>query len=202
MDNYDIVLEEFRSELEKDKAHNHNNLTKKELIKLNKRYDKVIEEEFLDLFVDPQYNYDFTNKNDKIKFIRGGYEYKRPLGWKRYGLDVEFDYEDNDWIKSKDWPVAYHGTKIENVESIVIKGFDLSKGKRFRYGKGIYCTPNIQTAERYSTVFKSETTKKNYKIVLQVRVNKDSIEKKGIDYWLIKDEIDIRPYGILIKEIN
>ena len=38
-----------------------------------------------DNLLDPQYDYDFTNIDDKgKKFMRGGLEYRRPCGWKRY----------------------------------------------------------------------------------------------------------------------
>ena len=35
-------------------------------------------------FLDPQYNFDFTNlKDDGTGYQRGGREYKRPYGWNR-----------------------------------------------------------------------------------------------------------------------
>jgi hypothetical protein len=38
---------------------------------------------------DDGYNYDFTNVDDNGKsFRRGGEEYKRPVGWKRYAVNV------------------------------------------------------------------------------------------------------------------
>jgi ubiquitin len=49
--------------------------------------------------LDPYYDYDFTNVNDKgITFIRGNFEYKRPCGWKRFALNVLDKYEDNTWL--------------------------------------------------------------------------------------------------------
>ena len=50
--------------------------------------------------------------------MRGGLEYKRPCGWKRYALKVIDKYENNNWIGKEDksnndseWAISYHGTK-------------------------------------------------------------------------------------------
>lgn len=49
-----------------------------------------------DSFVDPQFDYDFTRKvDDGTKFYRGGHEYHRPYGWKRYAIKVLGKYEDD-----------------------------------------------------------------------------------------------------------
>jgi len=166
-----------------------------------------------DNFFDPKYDYDFTNVNDKGKtFMRGGLEYKRPCGWKRHALKVDDKYEDTKWLGSNgysnnntEWAVSYHGTKIYCAEPIVKEG--LKPGNRNKYGIGIYCTPDISTAEKYAEVFTSPKTNKKYKIVFQNRVKPNSIIKcksKGgpEDYWYIEDGKDIRPYSICIKEIK
>jgi len=144
--------------------------------------------------------------------MRGGLEYKRPCGWKRYALKVIDKYENNKWLgcsgnsnSNTEWAVSYHGTKNYCVEPIVKKG--LKPGNRNIYGIGIYCTPDINTAEKYAEVFTSPKTNKKYKIVFQNRVKPSSIIKcksKGgpDDYWYIEDGKDIRPYGICIKEIK
>lgn len=210
MDNYeneDIkVVEEYILNI-KNKPSLHNNIGQKNIFKkLKPKYDLVIDQACEDNILDPKYNFDFTNKNDKNKkFKRGGKIYKRPLGWKRYAINVaalneSVYFDDDDWIKSKDWCVAYHGTDIENIGSIASNGFLLDKGKRFKYGEGIYCSPNIETAAEYSKKFLSPSTKMYYKVVIQARVNPNSIEEiEDTDYWLIENEDDIRPYGILIK---
>jgi ubiquitin len=164
-----------------------------------------------DNLFDPQYDYDFTNINDTGKqFKRGGYEYKRPCGWKRYALKVDDKYPDKSWLGSKgysyndsEWAVSYHGTKIHFAEPIAKDG--LKPGHRNAFGVGVYCTPNISTAEQYSEIFTSPSTHKNYKIVFQNRVKPSSIVKcksKGgpDDYWYVPDGKDIRPYSICIKE--
>ena len=39
-----------------------------------------------------------------------------------------------------EWPVSYHGTSYHNGLSIAAEVFQLSKSKRFKFGKGIYST--------------------------------------------------------------
>ena len=166
-----------------------------------------------DNLFDSQYDYDFTNINDKgKKFMRGGLEYKRPCGWKRYALKVDDKYEDTKWLGSQgnsnndtEWAVSYHGTKIYFAEPIAKEG--LKPGKNNAYGVGVYCTPNISTAEKYSEVFENPNTHKKYKIVFQNRVKPSSIVKcksKGgpDDYWYVPNGKDIRPYSICIKEVK
>ena len=166
-----------------------------------------------DNLFDPQYDYDFTNINDKgKKFKRGGLEYKRPCGWKRYALKVEDKYKDKEWLGSNgnskndsEWAVSYHGTKIYCAEPIAKEG--LKPGTNNVYGVGVYCTPNISTAEQYSETFTNPQTKKKYKIVFQNRVKPSAIVKcksKGgpDDYWYIPDGKDIRPYSICVKEVK
>lgn len=166
-----------------------------------------------DNLFDTKYDYDFTNINDRgKKFMRGGLEYKRPCGWKRYALKVDDKYEDTKWLGSlgqsnnnTEWAVSYHGTKIYCAEPIAKEG--LKPGVRNAYGVGVYCTPNISTAEKYAEVFTSPITHKKYKIVFQNRVKPCSIIKcksKGgpDDYWYVEDGKDIRPYSICIKEVK
>lgn len=164
-----------------------------------------------DNLFDPKYDYDFTNIKDvKQKYMRGGLEYKRPCGWKRYAIKVNDKYEDTKWLGSKgnntEWAVAYHGTKIQNIKSIIENG--LKPGIHNVYGAGVYCTPNISTAEKgYSKPFENPVTHNKYKVVLQTRVKPSSIircELRGgpHDYWLVEDGKDIRPYGLCIKKVK
>ncbi|CAF1239209.1 unnamed protein product [Rotaria sordida] len=49
--------------------------------------------------LDPQYNYDFTNVQDhECKFRRGGLDYVRPCGWKRFAIKVTDKYENLIWL--------------------------------------------------------------------------------------------------------
>jgi|TARA_B100000787_G_scaffold136222_1_gene105033 hypothetical protein len=70
--------------------------------------------------------------------------------------------------------ILYHGTSCNNAISILKKGFDFNKiGSNYgiTYGKGIYFTPNYETAKFYA----SENG-----IVVSINVN-------IIPYYLNKD---------------
>ncbi|CAB5189768.1 unnamed protein product [Rhizophagus irregularis] len=180
-------------------------------------------------FLSPKYDYDFSNLIDDGKIHTRGKElYKRPYGWNRIALNVGKYGYDEKWLgssgKSDEWPVSYHGTRKDFVDSIADKGYLLKKGKRFKYGKGIYSTPDIDIAEEYATEFKS-TSGVVYKVVFQNRVNpKGMVKIEDCDYcpikkensefvlksmenvrklsgWVVPDERDIRPYGLCIKKV-
>lgn len=103
-----------------------------------------------------------------------------------------------------EWPVSYHGTSYENAMSIARNGYDLSKGLRFKYGRGIYSYPIIEMAEHYAAKFKHGS--KVYKVVIQNRVCLDNLKMipphvTNIgETWLQPDDRNIRPYGLCIKE--
>lgn len=163
-----------------------------------------------DDFLDPSYDYDFRGLNDgNQKFYRGGLEYKRPCGWKRYALKVNGKFENDLWLgdtgksnNDSEWAVSYHGTKQNFVDSICQTG--LRPGHNNFYGVGVYCSPNIDTAAGYSSDFTGYDGKK-YRVVFQNRVKPSAIRKASdkngpIDYWYIEDGKDIRSYGICVKE--
>ncbi|CAG8472268.1 525_t:CDS:1 [Dentiscutata heterogama] len=155
--------------------------------------------------LNPRYDYDFTNIKDVGKtFMRGLIQYKRPCGWKRIALKVtgKYDNGNNKWLGTdkKAWPVSYHGTAKHNARSIAEDGYDLSKGKRFAYGRGIYSTPDIHIAERYAKQFVFEGN--TYVMVFQNRVNPASLQRFPVrngEYWVSEKGEDVRPYGICIK---
>jgi len=82
-------------------------------------------------------------------------------------------------------------------------------------GPGIYVSPHVEHAETYSYKLTIPTTQgnKNYKCIFQLCVNPGSISKEGYPLkkhpnygnenseWLIIDKKDVRPYGILVKEV-
>ena len=168
-----------------------------------------------DSLMDPQFDYDFTGKvDDGTKYYRAGYEYQRPYGWKRYAIKVLGRFESDKWLgehgiransSEGEWPVSYHGTGESATGSIAQDGYKLSKGKRFRYGKGIYSTPSIAVAAKYARVFEHKGA--NYKIVFQNRVCLTDLKiidekKTGVgEYWVTTREEHIRPYGICIQEV-
>ncbi|CAJ0925623.1 unnamed protein product, partial [Mesorhabditis belari] len=165
-----------------------------------------------------KFNYDFTNiLTDQQPFSRGGSQYIRPLGSVRYALDVLDKYGDNAWLGyvgrqsangsiDGEWPVAYHGTTDPRAAEIVRSGgLDLKKGERFKFGQGIYCTPDPKTALYYASPY--EHNGKSYKLIVQLRVDPSRREivpksqhgEPGLgDYWILKENDAIRPYGICV----
>lgn len=173
---------------------------------------------FLDpLNLDPYYDFDFTSRRpDGRVFNRGGFTYSRPYGWNRFALKVKGKHENDDWLGSpgnrtettdKEWPVSYHGTTLCNALSISDKGFLCSKGERFRFGDGIYSSPNIEVAEQFASEFQHDG--KRYKVVFQNRCNPDpthleivnnaETRQAGGQYWVSKNDDNIRPYSICLK---
>ena len=169
-----------------------------------------------DTLMDPKFDYDFTKKaNDGKKCFRGGYEYQRPYGWKRHAIKVLGRYEDDVWLGEQgqrfhstegEWPVSYHGTGKSATGSIAQDGYQLSKGKQFTYGRGIYSTPSMEVASKYAQQFEHEG--KQYKIVFQNRVCPDNLtiidaKTTGMGkYWIQSHQDLIRPYGICIKDLS
>ena len=137
-------------------------------------------------------------------------------------------YENNKWIgmnnSPDEWCVAYHGVggnqesdNVKKVTGLIYKG-NFKAGARQAHkncsdkfhsgqkvGIGVYCTPNIKTAEDYAGI--SKINGKNYKTVLMVRVKPSSIrccnDHDGAkDYWVVNGNNDeIRPYRILYKSV-
>ncbi|CAG8548658.1 3980_t:CDS:2 [Diversispora eburnea] len=154
----------------------------------------------------PKYHCDFTNIGDKGEtFMRGGIQYQKPYGWRRFAIKVtgKYDNGDDTWlgIDNNSWPVSYHGTAKNNTNSIAEDGYLLSKGKRFAFGHGIYSTPNIKIAEMYAAEFPFEG--QIYMAVIQNRVNPVNLHRVSTEvgeYWISRRSKDVRPYGICIKK--
>lgn len=166
--------------------------------------------------LDSRYDLDFSNVQDDGKtYIRGGFVYRRPYGWKRLAIKVVGKYENDEWLgpngirteqASGEWPVSYHGTDIMRANQIAKMGFKL--GPRALYDKGIYTSPSLEMVEKlYAQEFAHEG--KSYKIVLQNRVNPNRLQVipasqtgVGADYWLSQSGGDVRAYGVLIREVQ
>ena len=170
----------------------------------------------------PAFDYDFTNMvDDGERYVRGGHEYRRPYGWYRYAINVLGRKEygsDNTWLGQDgirtdsgegEWPVSYHGTKMECVSNIIKQGYKIGPGDV--HGKGVYSSPSLPVAVWYATSFKHDG--KEYNVVMQNRVNPapGHLEivtgvHSGEDYWVCKlhnpteGVYDVRPYGVLIQE--
>ena len=168
-----------------------------------------------DSLLDPSYDYNFTHKTDEGKeFFRGGKRYYRPYGWERFALKVLGRYKDDDWLGKAgyrtdsspgEWPVSYHGTAAGASGSIAQEGYDLSKGRRFLYGHGIYSTPSIDVAAKYAQTFDHEG--KRYQLVFQNRVSPegltviDSATTRVGEYWVQPDDRLVRPYGVCLRAL-
>ena len=94
--------------------------------------------------------------------------------------------------------MSYHGTSYENARSIVKQGFRLVKGRRFAYGRGIYTTPDIGTAETYAETF--ERRGERYRVIIQCRVNPDNVYQYH-NFWVSPGDRDVRPYALCVKKI-
>lgn len=166
-----------------------------------------------DSFMDPSWNFDFTNVDDTGKtFVRGSEPYTRPTGWMRFGINVFSKYPDRKWIGTGTdaavWPVAYHGTKQENVGGILqfglqcggTNGIAIANGNA--HGNGINLTPDVEYAamDQYTPSVMVDGMK--LKVVLQVRIKGDGFQKRTNRVWLAQNSHDIRPYGILLKEFT
>ena len=163
---------------------------------------------------------------------RGGKTYIPPLGWIGIGLNVEDKYDngDNTWLgccnAPGEWCVAYHGVgdgqdseDVKDITGKIVKSqFKKGMGQAHcdcedqfhpgqKVGEGVYCTPNIKTAEGYAGI--SNINGVDYKTVLMVRVNPNKIRhcdscsdsKEPYSYWVVNGtDDDIRPYRILFKK--
>jgi hypothetical protein len=157
-----------------------------------------------DNLLSPSFDYDFINLSDNgATFVRGMEVYKRPYGWKRIAFNVEQYGTDRTWLGSVgvspyEWPVSYHGTRVEYIENIVSESYRL--GVRFAYGVGIYTSPEINIAEQYSREFDRYNAR--WKVVLQNRVNPVRLRKcNNNNIWVVPRDEDIRPYGLCIKRV-
>ncbi|KAJ8000125.1 hypothetical protein DPEC_G00201600 [Dallia pectoralis] len=131
-------------------------------------------------FLDPQFDYNFTNvKDGEAVFTRGREPYARPCGWNRVALKVLKKYRDGDgWLGTGDeaWPVSYHGPAMDGFQGIiryVHDDDDDDDGNKSSatLGRGVYSTPDINIAEKFSKSFTSKVDNKTYKVVLQNRNN-------------------------------
>ena len=173
-------------------------------------------------------NGNFIYPNTRRNFFRGKEHYYPPYKWMGIGLNVsgKYDNGNDDWLddisQKSEWAIAYRGIrtaknskiKIENylkyfIEkrdltiAITNKGENLNDKRRWKatpVGKGIWMTPYISIAEKYTQAISFDN--KKYKILLMAKVKINKIrEPKGNNYWVLNNE-DIRIYRVLFKEIN
>ena len=142
----------------------------------------------------------------------------------------KYDKGDNTWIgidnSPGEWCVAYHGVgsgqssdDVKDITGKIYKStFKAGGGQAHKdcpdqyhpgklVGTGVYCTPNIETAEGYAGI--SNVNGINYETVLMVRVKPSAIRhcdscddsRAPHNYWVVNGTTDeIRPYRILYKK--
>jgi len=166
-------------------------------------------------FLDPSFDYDFTKIDDTGKqFFRGTKEYKRPVGWTRYAINVSGKFpDDTEWFKTTNdpavWPVAYHGTRSQNVMPILRLGLQVggtngvAMGNGRAHGDGIYVTPSVEHAALYSPTAPVMTDEGSFKvkIVFQARVDPTQISEHTAKVWTLPAPDNIRLYGVLVKNV-
>mmetsp|Transcript_4580 Transcript_4580/g.7859 ORF Transcript_4580/g.7859 Transcript_4580/m.7859 type:complete len:504 (-) Transcript_4580:206-1717(-) len=163
---------------------------------------------------------DSDNKTYKVGPPGRERDYIQPTGWTRYGLKVLGKYGDDKWLHpfrdAGNWYRAYHGTDREAGSSIYKGAF--RPGAHNAYGVGVYCTPDVKIAAGYCKsrggIIELDTKqgRKKFYFVFQVAVNPDTMNNaalipnfnpacESVNYWIAPSGADIRPYGILIKEV-
>ncbi len=105
-----------------------------------------------------------------------------------------------------EWPVSYHGTKMDFVPKILREGSIPGFKDVWDFGPthSIYSTPKIEIAEGYAQTAEVKGTGKKYKFIFQNRLNPKDRKKAdtgdhGI-YYGSRIE-DIRLYGLLVKQV-
>eukprot|EP00397_Hematodinium_sp_SG-2012_P023620 GEMP01024555.1.p1 GENE.GEMP01024555.1~~GEMP01024555.1.p1 ORF type:complete len:541 (+),score=104.05 GEMP01024555.1:711-2333(+) len=153
---------------------------------------------------------------------RGGLVYREPKGWKRFAARVKGKYDDGDntWmnmdVNDGGWAVAYHGTKFSCINGILSGGLRAGGGQAHKDGKdvrtgevigtGIYCTPDYDGIARSYAGAGFEFEGLTILFVMQCRVRPSAIKRCHDEdtttgaYWVIRDPIDIRPYGVLVTK--
>ena len=131
-----------------------------------------------------------------------------------------------------EWYIAYHGTSGNYANAILKEGLkkgggqvrkgddninELSKKIHPKVGDGVYCTPKISVADSYAEMNGGDITfeGKIFRFVFMLRVNpyKIRICEGEKDFWVFegdslgekterKFDDEVRPYRILLKEIN
>ncbi|CAF5109809.1 unnamed protein product, partial [Rotaria magnacalcarata] len=106
-----------------------------------------------------------------------------------FAIKVSDRFHNTIWLGHADGP----------AKTIAKDDFNLTRGKRFQFGQGIYTAPDINVAEKYARQFSYQNER--YLVVSQNRVNpatliKISADQTGVmEYWINPSDQDVRPYG-------
>ena len=164
----------------------------------------------------------FLNPNSRKSKFRGKEIYDAPYNWMGIGLNVLGQYENDNWLEdisyNSEWGIAYRGISSKNpnfvkkklkdfIESLDLKSAITTFEKKLKDKRhwrfiesGIYMTPNIKVAEKYTQAISFNN--KKYKVLLMAKVKISGIqEPKGSKFWILNSN-DIRIYRVLFKEIK
>ena len=163
----------------------------------------------------------FLNPNARKNIYRGKEIYEPPYGWMGLGLNVLGKYQDDIWLEDitdkSEWAIAYRGifsideNKMKGLIKYYIEKQDLKiaettiKGQIYNrrrwksINKGVYITPYIKVAEKYTQSISFNN--KKYKVLIMAKVKIGQIvEPEGSDFWILNNDY-IRIYRVLFKEI-
>ena len=140
---------------------------------------------------------------------RGGENYLPPLGWTKYGINIDHGFNDrsNEWIshlhKKGEWCVAYCGITgiTKNMEQIYENDVDIRHSGE-KVGVGVYCFSDPKLLEENTETIDAKG--ENYKVGFMIRVKPDKIRasQKNPNIWIVNgNDNELRPYGILIKKV-
>ncbi|CAD8049553.1 unnamed protein product [Paramecium primaurelia] len=168
----------------------------------------------------PQFNMSWDNLPEKEQ--RGPpyhrYDYYFPRGCYGLGLKVK-NYGNDDWIKmdgnANEWRILYHGTKNFAINQIVKNNLVPGGGQAYAgyqcqdefgntvpVGNGIYFSDKLSVCQGYTSPVQAGN--KKFRVYFMSRVNpkkiRQSNEMKPINYFVVNNSQDVRPYRILIQE--
>ena len=153
------------------------------------------------------------NKNNlwSIGQKRGGEDYYPPIGWIKYGININHCFNDRsiEWMKPQtydkrgEWCVAYSIITglTKTMDQIYANDDDIRHPGR-KVGVGVYCPSHPDLLEKFT-----ETINVNgeyYKVGFQIRVRPDKIRASAKEpkMWVVNgNDNELRPYGILIKKV-
>ncbi len=173
------------------------------------------------------YNFDDNQVGISETKLIGGYQCYLPIGWYRHALRVVDKYPDDQrWLGSNnvkgEWPIAYHGTRVHAIKSIVNQSLlpryakvdaqrmdAVQKNGSYFDKVGVYVATHCNGGAHpaYTVPFTVQTSSKKtecFRVVVQCRIRPDSFTRHippvvvG-ESWRIVDPAAIRPVAILLK---
>ncbi|KAJ3016609.1 hypothetical protein HKX48_003951 [Thoreauomyces humboldtii] len=160
--------------------------------------------------LDPDWDRDYTVAVDATIASRGGREYKRPIGWWRFGLNVKGKHGNDKWLgkpgprneSSKgEWMVTYHGTSFKSAASIARHGY-YSGPEWMRIDSYVppcvWSTSNLAVTDSYSAKGHYMHEGVSFKVVMQNRVDPDHATNQGGGIFTAPRQY-VRPYAILVQ---